>query len=491
MESPRVCTILMFAFIISVSAFAQRGPSPGELATAVAVGDLSGVDALLHRGADPDQSDSSGQTPLCYAVLSGRFELVERMLATTADPDKPGRNGMTPLMNAVELSREDLVILLLSAGAEPNRISDISIPASGSEKKPASPLSLAVNRGEVALARRLFHAGADPGRLTSHGAVDPLNLPVVDVALDARIWQDMGDIRDSADSPDWDSTALDDPWRLHRAAENNDWNAGREALDSGSDVNIADERGVTPLMIASWHGYASMVSLFQQRGADPGATDNQGRSALSYAAAAGNIGIIDRLLSAPGAIDRARTLRLDSLRQSPLYYALISSEPLVLTKLVEAGISVTVADDEGVTLLMMAAWLGDLHSASLLSSESYGGARDSAGRTALAWGLAAFDRNRQTGRESGDHHRGSRLYPLIRLLAARLRNPALYSTQPSRDLIFGEYDATEAWAPGRVSDSADILRNLRPSPVPMISGDGDLTVYRILRDEEPGIPASD
>ena len=49
-----------------------------------------------------------------------------------------------------------------------------------------------------------------------------------------------------------------------------------------------------------------------------------------------------------------------------------------------------------------------------------------------------------------------------------------------------------AWSPvlnSGGSDSGDDWRDKRPSPVPLVPGDGDLTFYRILRDEEPGIPS--
>ena len=300
MKSSLIFRFSVLLILSSAPLYPQRTPLPGELADAVAIGDLREADTLLSRGADPDQADAGGQTPLVYAVSSGRFDLVERLLKTTANPDRPGQGGVTPLMMAVRMSREDLIVLLLSSGADPNLINDVCFNPEAVEE-PLSAFSLAVNRGEFGIARRLFRMGADPLRLRLRGDTrpNPLNLPLLDIPLDARIWGDLADIRDAADSPDWMAGIdEDDPWRLHRAARDNDWMTARKALDDGAPVDAADDRGVTPLMCASWHGNASMVSLFLQRGADAARRDRKGRTALCYAASEGRNEIIRRLLSA-------------------------------------------------------------------------------------------------------------------------------------------------------------------------------------------------
>ena len=485
MNSRIAPAVILLSLVFTSYLGAQRNPLPGELAGAAAAENLRDMDVLLSRGADPDERDGTGQTPLVYAVLSGRSEIVERMLATTADPDRPGRNGLTPLMAAVNTGREDLLVLLLSAGADPGRIGNI--PES------ASPLSIAINRGAFSMARRLFDAGADPGRLkTQDAGSDPLDLPIIDTPVDLRLWQDLADIRDSADSPDWNARSDGrDTWVLHRSARENNWREARTALDEKAEVNAADERGVTALMSAAWHGNPAMVSLLLQRGADPALMDNRGRTALAYAAASGHRRVLETLLDLPAVLEPERRGDLDGLHQSPLYYALITGRPAVLKTLVDAGVSAGVPDEEGITLLMIAAWLGDLQGVRVLLPISDGGQRDRAGRSALAWSAAAFDRDRRAGRDIGDRNAGQENYPVARILAARLRNPAVYQTQPSRDMVFGEFDAAEAWSPGRNPAVADELRTLRPSPVPRTPGDGDLILYRIFRDEEPGIPSAD
>lgn len=61
-------------------------------------------------------------------------------------------------------------------------------------------------------------------------------------------------------------------------------NASAAALiDAGADVNRADERGVTPLMMAAGYGYDDTVQLLLQHHADPRLKRPNGETALDWA----------------------------------------------------------------------------------------------------------------------------------------------------------------------------------------------------------------
>lgn len=470
--------VLVFVFVSPLSA--QKAPAPGELATAVSTGDMSRIDTLLVRGANPDQPDSNGQTALLYAVSSGNFELIQKILDTNADPDKVGADNLTPLMRAVMMSREDLVILLLSRDADRNKITDHS-PLGA-----VSALSMAIDRGEQDMAHLLFQEGATPLLLANPepGSANPLKLPKLRTPLDGRIWWKTAVVKDRAYSPDWDASAAagNDEWTLHRAARDNQWRLVREEEDKGFPIDLQDVAGVTALMTASWHGNDSIVSLLLQRDADPLRSDSSGIDALVYAAAGGNAGTVSRLLDSIDLDFYNDKIVSRGLETSPYYYAVSGRQHQVLDLLLDAGISTVGIDEEGVDLLMMASWLGDAYAVGRLLP-LFNGAIDKAGRSALDWSLAAFNRDRTTGRELGDPERGALNYPVTRLLAGRLRNPLLYSTQPAADT---HQDVIASWSPGMTAAKVDDWRNLQPSPVPAIPGDGDLTLHRILRDEEPG-----
>lgn len=477
MKSRTFSVTVIFIILLALPVYAQKAPEPEELVEATAAGNLSRIDSLLLRGANPDQPDKAGRTVLIYAVMSGRHELVKKILDANADPDKPGSNNLTPLMETVMMSRDDLVILLLSRGADPNLIMD-------SAEGPVSALSLALNRGEYDIARILTNEGGNPMLLADPNSEvpNPLNLPELKIPLDAGLWRNAAILKDFATSPDWD--AGDDEWILHRVARDDDWRLVRDEADSGRFLDKQDSEGVTALMTAAWHGNESIVSLLLQRGADPLITDVNGRNALCYAVAGGSMSAVRQLLDV---VVMNADVEIENLHMSPLYYAVGSRHHAILDQLLDAGLSPAETDEEGITLLMISAWIGDVYAVGKFMPLTDGAAMDHAGRTALEWSAAAFDRDRSTGREVGDSDRGAKNYSVARLLAGRLRNPLVYSTQPTKDI---QQAVVDAWSPGLIFDAADDWRDKRPSPVPAIPGDGDLTLYRIFRDEEPGTPSN-
>lgn len=76
-------------------------------------------------------------------------------------------------------------------------------------------------------------------------------------------------------------------------------------LDAGADPNLADVKGVTPLMTAAGHGNPASAEAMTERlleaGADPTASDAEGRTALDRAAAEGHARVVGKLLDAVSA----------------------------------------------------------------------------------------------------------------------------------------------------------------------------------------------
>ena len=458
------------------------------------------IDELLDSGTDIDSKDPRGRTALIHAVESGEFRTVERILAAGAHPDITGPDGVSPLSAAVLLGREDLVTLLLSVGADPDIIS-AGPPGPDGPPGPISPLSLAVDRGEFGIAGRLIEVGANGLYLAEAGAANPLNLPRLSTSLDSRIHRGLARLRDNTDSPDWRG----EQWALHTAARDNRWFDAAAILDKAAPpgaggpgapaaprppfpfpnvVNAADSRGVTPLMTAVYHGGGAVVSLLLERGARIDALDSDGRDALCYAAAAGHEDILTLLAASE---TRAFAPASPVLETSPYYWAVIAGHPHILNRLIAMEYPAPESGSGGITLLMTAAWLSDTFAVrALLPVVDDAARRDDEGRSALEWSAAAFERDRRTGRETGRPERGARNYSAARLLARRTKPPR--RVQP---LITPDADpgVIESWSPGGppaapVREQAAGWREKRPSPVPLRPGDGDLTLYRILRDEE-------
>lgn len=67
---------------------------------------------LLKRNANPNIADSTGTTPLFWAVKSGNKELVELLLKYKADKSVKDSMGMTPFEYALKADNKEIINLL-------------------------------------------------------------------------------------------------------------------------------------------------------------------------------------------------------------------------------------------------------------------------------------------------------------------------------------------------------------------------------------------
>lgn len=72
----------------------------------------------------------------------------------------------------------------------------------------------------------------------------------------------------------------------------------QDLISAGTDVNVQDEQGWTPLNWAAGRGTVALVDLFLENGADPTLTGRDNRTALMIAKAAGNTEVVQRLTEA-------------------------------------------------------------------------------------------------------------------------------------------------------------------------------------------------
>lgn len=76
------------------------------------------VRLLLEKGANPNQTTSSGETPLMRAARQGQVEIVRALLAAGADVNvKHGEYRTTALMQAIDAQQVEISDLLRAAGA--------------------------------------------------------------------------------------------------------------------------------------------------------------------------------------------------------------------------------------------------------------------------------------------------------------------------------------------------------------------------------------
>ena len=102
-----------------------RDLSSGETALHFVTRDRDGpwMRYLIEKGADVNQRDKEGVTPLIIAAEQRYTDGVRLLLAAGADVNLANRNGETPLIKAVHLRDQTMVRLLVDNGADP-RITD-------------------------------------------------------------------------------------------------------------------------------------------------------------------------------------------------------------------------------------------------------------------------------------------------------------------------------------------------------------------------------
>jgi ankyrin repeat protein len=268
------------------------------------------------------------QITLIESSRSGRSELASQLLERGADPDPKDGAGLSALTWAIRNGDTSLVRRLLLAGAK-------LAPA---ERDCGSDLHVAADRDDPILIGLLL------------GAKSP---------VDAR-------------APD-----LDQSTALHLACEGGHLRTVITLLEAGAHIEARDAQGFTPLLRATLLSRSAVVETLLARGANANVRDDRKRSALHYAAAVGDPACVRLLLEAGGdaqAVDAWRWTalhfaaahgRADTLGglvsgqnaaylnartargMSALHLAARRGQPVMLQRLLEAGLDPASTDDDG------------------------------------------------------------------------------------------------------------------------------------------------
>ena len=109
---------------------------------------------LIEGGANINETDEYGRTPLFTAAYVGLLDVVEYLIEHGADPNIPNNHNETPLYIASFAGRLDIVRYLIENNADPNIVTSDD-----------SPLSAAERYGHYHVAKYLIKMGADTSTL--------------------------------------------------------------------------------------------------------------------------------------------------------------------------------------------------------------------------------------------------------------------------------------------------------------------------------------
>lgn len=268
----------------------MKAVSRGFLAYARA-GDVQKVQMAIEEGVDLNVTDEEGNTALMLAAGPGHDEVVELLLSSGADIEARNRAGETALMRA---NSDKVVRRLLLNGA--------NVGARNSEAKTA--LYLFLERHErrlssevIRTARRLINAGADINGEDRDGRTLLLYAAGLNEARDGNTDLAKLVVQLGADvsKPDARNRAP-----LMVASGFGKFEIVDLLLAKGVQVNAKDIQGRTALMYAAGHNEMTnntqVIERLIAEGANIEVKDEDGRIALMYAVARCNLDEVEFLL---------------------------------------------------------------------------------------------------------------------------------------------------------------------------------------------------
>jgi len=295
---------------------ANLGTGLTPLHYAAYFGNVSVFDYLLNKGADLNTPDERGLAPVWFTISGQRPEMLRKLIALGADlsitneqgdnllfraitarnpeivqilldkgfdPIKPNGYDITPIEHAVGMNSVESIQLLMAKGAE------LKVPSSHSPlihratlspgvdalqylldrgfdineigKGGRTPLIMAVDFGNIEVARALIRRGAD-----IHLATDDGILP-----MQIAVKKGSADLIDLFIAQKPDLNAVDGRTgksMLHEAALRGNSAIVSKLLAAGIDKNIKDKQGYTALSYACKYGNKTAADILSKAGVE-------------------------------------------------------------------------------------------------------------------------------------------------------------------------------------------------------------------------------
>ena len=203
---------------------------------------------------------------------SKSIEKVKNAIAEGANLEAMMQGGYTPLHLVAIYDRREIAVFLVANGANVN----------SKNKRGMTPLHQATRSGRNEIAELLINKGANVN-VMDENSLTPLDLAIERKKTEtADLLRKYGAKRGAA-------------YSIHIAAKS-DIESVKKHLESGVKVNAKDKIKGTPLHYAAAYGNMNIVELLITSGADLNAKDNEGKTTLHYAAINGRKLVVEFLV---------------------------------------------------------------------------------------------------------------------------------------------------------------------------------------------------
>lgn len=394
----RTATLLFLLTLLAAPAVTGTDlmpPPDFPLLEAVKKGDVAGVKSALETAenlARIDERGSYGQTPLAAAARNGSLEIVRLLSDHGAQVDgTTGHDGRTPLMEASACGHAEVVRYLISKGADVNARrkgltpllaacephaaifgpegdkkktalvllengADVNVQDESWIQSGATPLMLAVARGDPELVQAILDRGA---RLDTKNGKGGTALSLAKEQGLEYIASMLEGAAGGSAGARAQAKALPTP--LIDAIREGSLEKVKTLVAKGADVNSRTRSGSTALMFAAESNRPAIAAFLLDKGADANAKNGENNTALIYAAAKGNVGVA-RVLLKHGADANVKNIG----GGTALICAVVEKRVEMAALLVDNGSEVNGKYDDGKTALVMAVEKGDTKMARLL-----------------------------------------------------------------------------------------------------------------------------